>query len=353
MRAVQNGLSMAVIARLHDDVLVNHILAVQPQKRHAEIIRRSGVFYSLAMTPELRRRGECADAVARLKRNVALLSRRTVALALANRSLKNEINQRKEAEETLRLSEQRYSKLLTQSDVMQAQLRTMSHRMLIAQEEERRRISRELHDVISQTLSGINLRLATLKRDGSIDDVKLDANISKTQRMVLKAVEIVHRFARELRPAALDDLGLIPALNAFVGPLAHRSRFRAQIKVCGQANLLNMDQRTVLFRVAQEALNNVARHAKATVVDLSMRAVDGGIRMVIHDNGKAFDASRFMLSSNHKRLGLLGMRERLEMVHGSFEVISKSGLGTSVIAWIPIGIDNIRKPTKPRLVPHP
>ena len=99
---------------------------------------------------------------------------------------------------------------------MQEQLRLLSRQLLSAQEEERKKISRELHDVIAQTLAGINVRLAALKKEAALNTKGLEHNITRTQRLVQHSVEIVHRFARELRPTVLDDLGLIPALHTFM-----------------------------------------------------------------------------------------------------------------------------------------
>src|ERR1700690_167233 len=106
--------------------------------------------------------------------------------------------------------------MLDQSRHMQEQLRQLSRQILLAQEDERKRISRELHDVIAQTLTGINVRLAALKKEAGLNTQNLDRDIARTQRLVEKSVNIVHDFARELRPAVLDDLGLIPALHLFV-----------------------------------------------------------------------------------------------------------------------------------------
>ena len=145
-----------------------------------------------------------------------MLSQRTVELAASNLELQLEIAQRKAAEAALKKSEHHYSQLLEQSDRLQEQLRQLSRQILSAQEEERKEISRELHDVIAQTLTGINVRLAALNKEAAINTKGLDRNIARTQRLVEKSVDIVHQFARELRPAVLDDLGLIPALHSFM-----------------------------------------------------------------------------------------------------------------------------------------
>src|SRR5206468_2392078 len=113
-------------------------------------------------------------------------------------------------------SEQHYGQLLEQSLQMQEQLRRLSRQLLSAQEEERKKISRELHDVIAQTLTSINVRLATLKREAAVNTKGIEENIARTQELVQRSVDIVHRFARELRPTVLDDLGLIPAVHTFL-----------------------------------------------------------------------------------------------------------------------------------------
>jgi signal transduction histidine kinase len=277
------------------------------------------------------------DATDRLKKFIETLSQRTVELAAANLELSLEIGQRKVAEAALQKSERHYSQLLKQSDLMQEQLRRLSRQILSAQEDERRRISRELHDVIAQTLTGINIRLATLKKEAAVNTKGLDRNIARTQRLVEKSVNIVHEFARELRPAVLDDLGLIPALHSFVKLFsqahAHSCSFES---LCG-VEKLNSNQRTILYRVAQEALNNVSRHAQASRVEVSIRETAGGR---LHEN-KRTTANRLtwnasLQAKGRKRLGLLGMRERVEMVGGTFCVESAPGKGTTIVVEIPV-----------------
>src|SRR5439155_19994999 len=144
------------------------------------------------------------------------LRRRSAELATSNQQLKQETAQRKLAEESLRKSEQHYGQLLEQSRHMQDHLRLLSRQLLSAQEEERKKISRELHDVIAQTLTSINVRLTALKKEAALNTKGLERNIVRTQELVEHSVNLVHRFGRELRPAVLDDLGLIPALHTFM-----------------------------------------------------------------------------------------------------------------------------------------
>ena len=199
-------------------------------------------------------------------------------------------------------------------------------------------ISRELHDVIAQTLTGINVRLAALKKEAATNTKGLDRNITRTQRLVEHSVNIVHQFARELRPAVLDDLGLIPALHSFMNSFTIRTGVRASLtSFTMKLEQLDTTRRTVLFRVAQEALNNVARHAQASRVEVSIQKLPDCICMKIKDDGKSFDVERALHANGGKRLGLLGMRERLEMIGGSFTVQSAPGKGTTVQAQIPLG----------------
>jgi signal transduction histidine kinase len=266
------------------------------------------------------------------------LRQRTVELAASNRELKQEIVRRKSAEEALRRSEQHYRQLLEQSRHMQAQLRLLSRQLLSAQEEERKKISRELHDVIAQTLTSINVRLTTLKKEAAANTRGLERNIERTQQLVEKSVDIVHRFARELRPTVLDDVGLIPALQSFVKEFTKRTGIRIHFTTITFARLkqLDGDKRTVLYRVAQEALTNVARHAQASRAEVKIRKLDGNVCMRIKDNGKGFPAEHLLHGKKKNRLGLLGMRERVEMVRGKFTIQSEPGKGTTILAQLPL-----------------
>lgn len=256
-------------------------------------------------------------------------------LGKANLKLRREIIRREAVEESLKLSQQHQRLLLSQSRQTQEQLRHLSRQVLRAQEEERKRISRELHDVIAQTLTGINLRLAALARDASISTMGIDRSIARTQKMVQKSVNKVHEFARELRPAVLDDLGLIPALHSFVKIFSKRTRIHVHLKVFAGIEQMENTKRTVLYRVAQEALTNVARHAHASRVEVSIQIFLRAARMEIKDDGRSFEVARILNGRGNKQLGLVGMRERVDMVGGTFGVESTPGIGTVVSVEIP------------------
>jgi signal transduction histidine kinase len=334
-RALAAGVQTLDIAKLHERILVTEVLPNRPAGKRTMLIKQAGAFFTEAITPLEKIHLGARAAAIHLNQIVEMLSQRTVELAASNLDLENEIAQRKAMEVALKKSEQHYSRLLAQSDRLQEQLRQLSRQILLTQEEERREISRELHDVIAQTLTGINVRLATLKKDAALNTKGLDRNIARTQRLVEKSVNIVHQFARELRPAVLDDLGLIPALHSFVKIFSKRTRIHVHLKVFAGIEQLELNKRTVLYRIAQESLTNVARHAKAGRVQVTIQKLDRAARMEIKDDGKSFEVERVLHAKGNKQLGLLGMRERVEMVGGTFRVESAPGHGTTVRVEIP------------------
>jgi PAS domain S-box-containing protein len=268
--------------------------------------------------------------------------RRLEVIAATNRKLELEIARRQVVEQSLKQSEQQQTRLLEQSRSMQEQLRDLSRQVLQAQEDERKRISRELHDVIAQTLTGINIRLATLKKGAGLSPRDFVRDIELTQKLVENSVNIVHQFARELRPAVLDDLGLIPALHSFLKNFTAQTGIHTHLTAFAGLEELDASRRTILYRVAQEALTNVSRHAQASRVEVTIQEHADGIRMRINDNGKSFSVEHLLRGKGGKRLGLVGMRERLEMVGGRFEIASAPGQGTTVAAEIPWGGNGIK-----------
>jgi len=257
-------------------------------------------------------------------------------LAAANRQAQREIGRRKGAERALRKSEQHNGLLLKKAIHMQEHLRHLSRRVLSAQEEERKQISRELHDEIGQLLTGATVRLATLKMEAAVNTEGLEKKIASTQRLLEKTMRIVHRFARELRPPILDDLGLIPALHAFMRQFTKRTRIPVDFSAFAAVEQIHSDKRTVLYRVGQESLTNVAKHAQASRVTVNIRRIEGDVRLEIHDDGRSFQVQRVLSGGRVTHLGLLGMRERVEMVGGAFSVDSFPGKGTTIRAQIPM-----------------
>ena len=269
--------------------------------------------------------------------NIRDITLRKLAEEMSSRNvkLKKEIVHRQLVEKDLREHRKEQSRLLRQSRSQQKHLRDLSHRILIVQEDERKRISRELHDVIAQTLVGINVNLELLDQEKSASPEMFRRQISKTQMLVERAVKIVHDFARELRPAMLDDLGLIPALQMYMKQFMAETGIRGSLKVFAKIDQAGIMVRTALYRIAQEALTNVARHSKASRVVVSIELREDVIFMTIKDNGQGFNVSGKSGSRKRRRLGLIGMRERAEMIGGTFEVDSAPGSPTTVRVGIP------------------
>lgn len=335
--AIQYDLETLDLARIHEIALASLVLPRYIASRQDGLMSRAGQFFAEVLTPIEETHRGAKEANTHLNNMITALSERTRELAASVEELKIEIAQRTAIEEALRISEQTSSALLVKSREMQKELRMLSHKLLSAQEEERRRISRELHDVIAQTLSGINVRLATLKAEASSDGKDLQKKITSTQRLVEKSVNIVHRFARELRPTVLDDLGLIPALQTYLKTFMEDTGIRVSLQAYADIEKVGGDTRTALYRIAQEALSNVARHAKASSAQVSIVKDEDIIRMEITDDGHGFAVDGTTGARNKgDRLGLLGMRERIEMIGGTFCVESAPGQHTTVRVEVPL-----------------
>ncbi len=342
-KALALGLETLDLAQIHDQALASSIeaLPVDSSVFRERIVHRAGTFFAEAILPMEATHRTVREANSRLSELNQALSRRTRELLASNRKLAREVTRREAAQESLRKSEEHTVRLLDQSRLLQEQLRMLSRRALSAQEEERKRISRELHDVIAQMLTGINVRLATLITEAAASTRGLSQKISKAQRLVEKSVDIVHRFARELRPALLDDLGLIPAVHSYLQEFAAETGLGVNLTAFKGEEQMTAAKRTALYRVSQEALTNVARHAQAGRVDVTIRKLAGGILMQIKDDGKSYDVEKMWQMRKSRHLGMLGMRERIEMVGGTFTVESAPGHGTTVNALIPF--DNNQK----------
>lgn len=267
---------------------------------------------------------------ASIRKHAEEAQRRVDDLAATNKNLEKEIVRRLAEEASLKKSEQRALQSLIEAQELQTQLRRVAHQFLMVEENQRRQISRELHDKICQLLVGINVHLALFAQTAVSDPKSIHRKLAPLRRLVAGGVKIVHKFACDLRPSALDELGLIPALRSFVKGLPKRKGRLIEFAAPHEIGILSNDKQTVLYRVAQQALTNAIKHAKSTLIQVTVRKVPKGISLEVADNGKGFNLTRKKSALGNRRLGLVGMRERVEMVGGTLVIDSIPGKGTSV-----------------------
>jgi signal transduction histidine kinase len=342
LRACALGIETLALAHIHDTALSRVAppaeTGARPRRSRAS---RAASFFAEAMAPIEATHPPAVEAAAEQVRLGRSISRGAVDLASSARRLGRETSRRKDAQAALAESTGRHRALLRKSAAMEEELRLLSRSLLASHEVERRRISRELHDALGQTLSAVNVGLASLKAAAVVNRKGFLCNVSKTQRLVRKSMRTVHRFARDLRPTLLDDLGLVPALLAYSTEFGRKNGLKVVVSAPEESALLDSDGRTALFRVAQEALVNAGRHARARTVRVTLRRISGGVRLEVWNDGTPFDVARVHLSRTHKHLGLLCMRERMDMIGGAFSIRSSKEDGTTVQADVPL-------PGKPR-----
>jgi PAS domain S-box-containing protein len=239
---------------------------------------------------------------------------RTQELASANESLVAEVAERMQTEVSLESSRQALQKLAFQ--------------LLRVQEEERRRISRDLHDDINQRLALLAMDIEAVERQLSFSSGHVGESVRTIQDRVVELSDVVRHLAYQLHPSILDDLGLPIALQRLVDDFTARSHIRGSFGHKNIPAVVPQEIATCLYRVAQESLNNVARHAAASRVDVELTRSRSGLTVTITDNGVGFDSEQSRHGSHG--LGLLSMKERVALVHGELSVKSAVGKGTRV-----------------------
>lgn len=214
-----------------------------------------------------------------------------------------------------------------------AQLQALSRRLVEVQEAERGHVARELHDETGQALSSLLLSLSMLEQEAG-DPQAVRARIAGLEAMVDEMLENLHRLATNLRPATLDFLGLIPALEQYIETFSEQYGIPVEFETVGLTpeDRLPPEVETALYRIVQEALTNVIRHAQATRVDVLLERRDDRVVAIIEDDGMGFDAEAAKQSG---RLGLFGMQERAEMLGGRLTIESAAGMGTTVYVEVP------------------
>jgi signal transduction histidine kinase len=212
-----------------------------------------------------------------------------------------------------------------------AELKQLSARLVEAQENERRSISRELHDAVGQTLTGIRVELANLSR--TIRNQQMDGleiKVDEIKEMVDDSVGVVRNMALLLRPSMLDDLGLVPALQWQAREVSKRTGVRVKVAAEGVSEDLPEDHKTCVYRIVQEALHNCVQHSEASLVRVTVEQNPNRILLVIQDDGKGFDPQF------ERGMGLLGMQERVSHLGGTFSVESQPGTGAILCIVLPL-----------------
>src|SRR6478609_6491635 len=237
------------------------------------------------------------------------------------------------------LVESRTAKLAESNEQLRremAEREALRRKLLHAQEEERRRIARELHDQMGQNLTALNVGLKSLLDRQSRSG--LDSRVQGLQELATQTARDLNRVAVELRPAALDDLGLVKAIRALTESWSTRYGIDVDFEAGEyQPASISSEIETILYRIIQEALNNVAKHSGATRVALVLRRTADQVQAIIEDDGRGFDALVPSQSGNGSgRLGLLGIRERLGIVGGDFKIESAPKRGATLFVRIPI-----------------
>lgn len=211
------------------------------------------------------------------------------------------------------------------------QLQSLSRRLVEVQENERRYVARELHDESGQALTSLMIQLKLLEREAEDPD-RVKAGVVELMGAVERVMENLHRLAMDLRPASLDHVGLTAALDQHCQALAEQHTIRVTFKALGIEGRVAPDVETALYRIVQEALNNVIRHGRATRADVLLERRDDRIVVIVEDDGRGFDPEA---SSGPKHLGLVGIQERAVALGGSLTIESSPGMGTALFVEIP------------------
>ena len=260
-----------------------------------------------------------------LDRALALWNEEGRAVRLVG-SEKN-ITQRKEAEERLRQHE--------------IQLIDLTTKLLRAQDQERQRIARELHDDMTQRLAVLAVEIGSLGRTSS-SDPQTEAHIESLRKAAAQLAEDVHNFAYRLHPSLLEHLGLEAAIRDHVDDFSRRSGLKVRYMQRCVPQSVSLDVGTCLYRVTQESLQNVLKHAEASEVQVRLLGTPTGIGVCIRDNGKGFVSGP--PESVSRGLGLISMEERVRLFHGTFRIRTSPGKGTEIHAWVPCSDSPLDRP---------
>jgi len=302
---VKSAMIVPLMTRGHILGTITLVVSAESGRQYAEV--------DLALAEELARRAALAVDNARLYAEAQQL----------NADLEERVLQRTAELQTA----------VTQLENSRAQLLLLTQHEQTRREEDRARMAREVHDELGQALTGLKMDLAWLQKHTGPKQKDLLQKFGDMSDLVDTAIQDVRRIATELRPGMLDDLGLVPAMEWQLQEFQKRSGIRCRFTSSLEEVALDAEETTVLFRILQETLTNVARHASATRAEVSLDEEQGYVRLRVQDNGRGITESEV---NGSRSFGLLGMRERVLLRSGDFHIQGTPGRGTTVVIKLPL-----------------
>jgi PAS domain S-box-containing protein len=270
------------------------------------------------LTRDMTERHQKEETLTKAKELLELgVEQRTAVLARVNQQLRAEIAVRERAEEQLKISLD--------------QLRALADRLQRVREEERTLIAREIHDELGQACTAIKMDLALIGRKTTKTQSQLRAKVKSATQVMDNMIVTLRKIASELRPRALDDLGLTAALEWQAQEFESRTGIHCRVILPQEPIAIDSERSTAIFRIFQESLTNVARHAHATRVEARLEREADQLLFQVHDNGRGFDPEE---AKARMSLGLVGMRERALLLNGEFKVEGVPGAGTTIVLRI-------------------